>query len=62
MRLVSFYGNEVVYTEDEKKIKRLEEQGFRQQELPSVKEELPERKGAKKNGNGKRKTKPQRDI
>lgn len=59
MRLVSYYGNEVVITEDERKIERFKALGFK--EIVD-KQELPKKEGAKKNGDGKRKTKSPRDI
>lgn len=47
MRLVSFYGNDVVYTDDQRKIEQLKAMGFKEQELP--KKELPKRKEPLKN-------------
>lgn len=43
MKLISEYGNEVVITDDEIKISRLKDMGF--------KEAKPLKKGTKKNGN-----------
>ena len=48
MKLISFYGNEIVITDDERKIERLKALGFKQKELE--KQELPKKEGAKKNG------------
>ena len=64
MRLVSFYGNEVVYTDDERKIKRLKEQGYKEQELkvPETKKELPKRKGEQKKNGRKRKLESEGNI
>ena len=59
MRLVSFYGNEVVITDDERKIERLKALGFKQKELEQ--QELP-KKEVKKNGARKRKVKPEGNI
>ncbi len=53
MRLVSFYGNEVVITDDKRKIEWLKSQGFKEQE--PIKKELPKKEGA--NENAKRKSK-----
>lgn len=63
MRLVNKSGNIVAYSDDEKVIKRLKNQGYMQKELLTVKkEETPTKKEVKKNGNGKRKAKPQGNI
>ena len=53
MRLVSFYGNEIVITDDERKIERLKALSFK--EIVD-KQELP-KKEVKKNGARKRKVK-----
>lgn len=60
MRLVSFYGNEIVITDDERKIERLKALGFKQKELEQ--QELPKKEGEKKNGARKRKVKPEGNI
>lgn len=58
MRLVSFYGNEIVITDDERKIERLKALSFK--EIVD-KQELP-KKEVKKNGARKRKVKPEGNI
>ena len=58
MRLVSFYGNEVVITDDERKIERLNALSI--MEIVD-KQELP-KKEVKKNGARKRKVKPEGNI
>ncbi len=62
MRLVSQYGNEVVYTDDQRKIERLKEQGFKEQELPKIKKELPKKEGEQKNDVKQRKVRTEKDI
>lgn len=60
MRLVSMYGNEVVYTNDKRKIEYLKSQGFKQKELPKQTKETPKKEGAKKNV--RRKVDPEGNI
>ena len=62
MRLISKYGNEVVYTDDQRKIERLKEQGFKEQELPKIKKELPKKEGEQKNDVKQRKVRTEKDI
>lgn len=58
MRLISFYGNEIVITEDERKIERLKALGFK--EIVD-KQELP-KKEVNKNGARKRKVRAEGNI
>ncbi len=61
MKLISYYGNEVVITNDVRKIERLKSQGFK--EMKPQKEKIPETKGdVKKNGTRKRKTDTEGNI
>ena len=62
MRLISKYGNEVVYTDDQRKIERLKEQGFKEQELPKTKKELPKKEGEQKSDVKQRKIRTEKDI
>lgn len=61
MRLVSQYGNEVVYTDDQRKIERLKEQGFKEKELPKVKKEISQKEGEQSDVK-QRKVRTQKDI
>ena len=61
MRLVSQYGNEVVYTDDQRKIERLKEQGFKEQELLKTKKELPKKEGEQSDVK-QRKVRTKKDI
>ena len=58
MRLVSFYGNEIVITDDERKIERLKALSFK--EIVD-KQELP-KKEVKKDGARKRKVRTEENI
>ncbi len=62
MRLVSKYGNEVVYTDDQRKIERLKEQGFKEKELPKTKKELPKKEGEQRDNVKQRKVRTEKDI
>lgn len=59
MKLISFYGNEIVITDDERKIERLKALGFKE---VIDKQELPKKEGAKKNGAKKRKVRTEGNI
>lgn len=62
MKLVSFYGNEIVNTDDQRKIDRLLERGFKEVKPQKIKEELPKKEGATKNAKRKGKADTERDI
>lgn len=61
MRLISEFGNEVVNTDDKKKIEKLISQGFKVCET-YVKKEAPKVEGAVKKNVKRDKTNTQRDI
>ncbi len=62
MKLISFYGNELVITDDKTKIERLKSQGFKEMKPQKEVKELPKKEGATKNAKRKGKTDTEGNI